>query len=411
MPQVQTMLKPAASAVHRSKTRFRVLVAGRRFGKSRLAETELVEQALTLPGSRSIYMAPTRVQAKQILWTGLKERLPGTWIRSKNETSLTITLINGSVIQLAGADYADALRGISAHFICVDEFCFVNDLENQMAALRPMLSTTRGRMLLISTPAGGGSYSHDLFEKAKGDDAHDWEAWQFTSVDGGWIPPEEVDSQKATMDAALFRQEYFASFESLIGACYPEFGDANISLQEDDGGDLVVGMDFNVTPFCAIVIRVREGRADVINEITLHQSDTRKMSEKLLQLYPNRKITVAPDPTGSRTQTSSLGLSDHAILRQHGLIVKTPKSPWRIVDKVNVCRQFIRNGRGERNLQIDPSCKHLIRSLRNLEFKEGKSVPDPQSEFGHACDSLGYSLLALRHGLIPYSVGQGMRFS
>ena len=405
MPVVSNQLKPAAAAVHRSKCRFRVLVAGRRFGKSRLAETELVEVALTKPGSRSVYMAPSRVQAKQILWQGLKERVPGEWIRNKNETALTLTLINGSVIQLAGADYSDSLRGISADFICVDEFCFVNDLENQMAALRPMLATTRGRMLLISTPAGGGNYAHELFERAGTEEAWDWERHVFTSVDGGWIPEEEVESQRATMDAALFRQEYFASFESMVGACYPEFSDLNISPQADDGGKLVLGMDFNISPYCAVVARIRNGGIAVIDEIELHQADTRIMSEEILSRYPGRSISVCPDPTGSRKQTSSLGLSDHAILKQHGLIVVSPKAPWRITDKLNSVRRFIRDGYGNRPLQVDPKCRQLIRSMKNLEFAEGTSAPDKKAGFDHFPDSLGYLCLALKHGLLPYQIG------
>lgn len=406
MPVVQTLLKPAAAAVHRSQSRFRVLVAGRRFGKSRLAETELVEMALTKPGSRSVYMAPSRVQAKQILWQGLKERLPPDWIQSKNETALTITLINGSIIQLAGADYSDALRGISAHLIVVDEFCFVNDLENQMAALRPMLSTTRGKMLLISTPAGGGSTAHEIYERAKSPEAVDWQAFTYTSVDGGWIPPEEVESQRATMDSALFRQEYFASFESLVGACYPEFSMAlNVSAQADDGGPLTVGLDFNISPFAAVIIRVRNGGVHVIDEIELHNADTRQMSEELLRRYPGRDIIVCPDPTGSRRQTSSMGLSDHAILKQHGLRVASPKAPWRITDKLNVVRRFIRDGNNHRALQVDPRCKQLIRSMRNLEFAEGTSAPDKKAGWDHFPDSLGYACLALHHGLLPYRIG------
>ena len=409
MPVVQTQLKPAAAEVHRSKSRFRVLIAGRRFGKSRLAESELVEQALTTPGSRSVYLAPTRVQAKQIIWQGLKERVPPAWIRTKNETALTMTLINGSVIQLAGADYSDSLRGISAHLIVVDEFCFVQDLENQMAALRPMLSTTKGKMLLISTPAGGGSFSHELYERAKTAEASDWEAFTYTSVDGGWIPESEVESQKATMDAALFRQEYYASFESLIGACFPEFCDANVSLQSDDGGPLTIGMDFNVSPFCAVVIRVRDNGVHVIDEIELHQADTRMMSEEILRRYPGREIIICPDPTGKRKQTSSLGLSDHAILRQHGFKVKAPNAPWRVTDKLNSVRRYIRDADGRRLLQVDPRCRRLIRSMRSLEFKAGTSHPDQASDHSHSPDSLGYACLALRHGLLPWSIGRGPR--
>jgi len=82
-----------------------------------------------------------------------------------------------------------------------------------MAALRRMLITTRGRMLLISSPAGGGSYSHELYERAWTEEASGLERFTFIRVDGGWIPPSEVESNRAT----LFWQEYYASFESLVG--------------------------------------------------------------------------------------------------------------------------------------------------------------------------------------------------
>lgn len=407
MPAVQTLLKPAAAAVKRCDARFRVLVAGRRFGKSRLSEVELLEQALKKPGSRSVYMAPSRVQAKQILWAGLKERVPASWIRAKNETALTLTLNNGSIIQLAGADYSDSLRGISADLIVLDEYCFIQDLENQMAALRPMLSTTKGRMLLISTPAGGGTYSQELFERAKSADNPGWQAFQFTSVDGGWIPESEVEAQRATMDELLFKQEYYAGFMSLLGACYPQFSTTlNVSPQTDDGGPLVVGMDFNVSPFCAVVLRVRGNTVAVIDEIELHQADTAQMAKELLRRFGQREITVCPDPTGSRKQTSSLGLSDHAILKQHGLKVKAPRAPWRVTDKLAVTRFYICSADGHRALQIDPRCKQLIRSLKSLEFdKNGKNAPDKSHGHDHFPDSLGYSLLALKHGLLPYSIG------
>lgn len=404
---MQTMLKPAAAAVKRSEARFRVLVAGRRFGKSRLSETELLEMALRKPRSRSVYMAPSRVQAKQILWAGLKERVPTEWIRAKNETALTLTLINGSVIQLAGADYSDSLRGISADLIVLDEYCFIADLETQMAALRPMLSTTQGRMLLISTPAGGGTYSQELFERAKTPEVHDWEAFQFTSVDGGWIPASEVEAQRATMDETLFKQEYFAGFMSHLGACYPDFStQLNVSRQDDDGGPVLVGLDFNVSPFCAVVLRVRDNTVAVIDEIELHRADTAQMAQELLRRYGGREITVCPDPTGRRVQTSSLGLSDHAILKQAGLKVKAPKAPWRVTDKLAVTRFYIKAANGHRALQIDPRCKQLIRCLKSLEFdRNGANAPDKRSGFDHFPDSLGYSLLALKHGLLPYSVG------
>ena len=167
--------------------------------------------------------------------------------------------------------------------------------------------------------------------------------------------------------------------------------------------------DFNINPFIAVVMRVRHDCVHVIDEIELHQSDTRLMCEEIQRRYPSRDVLVCPDPTGKRKQTSSLGLSDHAIIKRYGFKVKAPKAAWAVNDKVNCTRQFIRDARGDRKLQIDPSCKRLIKSMRNLQFQPGTSHPDQKSQWSHACDSLSYALLACKHGLTPWAIGRGPR--
>ena len=76
--------------VFKSKTRFRVLVAGRRFGKSYLSCIELLRAAINRPGEVYFYCAPTYRMAKDIAWKTLKSLVPQPWVRSKNESDLKI---------------------------------------------------------------------------------------------------------------------------------------------------------------------------------------------------------------------------------------------------------------------------------------------------------------------------------
>ena len=87
----------------------------------------------------------------------------------------------------------------------------------------------------------------------------------------------------------------------------------------------------------------------------------------------------------------------------------SPKAPWRIQDKVNSTRLLILDANGRRRLQVDPSCKRLIRSLRSLEFKPGMVVPDPNSDHSHMVDALGNGALALSKGLTPWEIGEGLQ--
>ena len=96
-------LKRPQAKVFRSKARFRVLVAGRRFGKTFLSQVELC-QAAWGKGRVAWYIAPTYKQAKRIVWKPLKELTRPYWASKPNESDLRIELITGGTIALRGAD-------------------------------------------------------------------------------------------------------------------------------------------------------------------------------------------------------------------------------------------------------------------------------------------------------------------
>ena len=404
---VQTLeLKSAAAEILRSPAKVKVVNSGRRFGKTRMALTWLLEGALETPGTRMWFLAPTRLQAKQIAWSDLKEIVPKSWLDHVRESTLTLEFRNGSKITLAGADYADSLRGQRAHLLLLDEFAYIQGLQQMWeAALLPMLGTTDGRVIFCSTPAGGGNFRAELWERAKSTPG--WERWSFQSVDGGWINQAFVDEAKATMDPSLFRQEFEASIESLLGAIYPDFSRASHVRDSrfDPEEKLLLGVDFNRNPMCACIAQLQGEELVILREFVMVDADTRMLALEVRKAFPRQEIICFPDPTGSRSQTSSLGLSDHAILRQHGFKVKAPKAPWAIRDKYAAVRLFLRDAHNRRRLKIDPCSKRLIRSISSLEYAPGKSVDDPKSDHGHMTDALGYLCLGIAKGLLPWSVG------
>ena len=85
-------------------TRFRVVVAGRRFGKTFLSLREIA-RAARWPDQAVWYIAPTRQQAKGIAWEPLKQKLTAlNWVAKINESELTIRLINGSEISIKSSE-------------------------------------------------------------------------------------------------------------------------------------------------------------------------------------------------------------------------------------------------------------------------------------------------------------------
>ena len=143
-------LRWAQGEVFNCDKRFRVLVAGRRFGKSYLSCIELLKGAIAKPGETFFYCAPTYRMAKDIAWKALKKLVPKVWIESKNETDLRLDLVNGSSIELKGTENAMPLRGRSLSGVVLDEAAFMSS-EVWFEVIRPALADKQGWALFIST--------------------------------------------------------------------------------------------------------------------------------------------------------------------------------------------------------------------------------------------------------------------
>lgn len=202
-------------AIRDSQARFKVVVAGRRFGKTIFAINELIRMALENPNSLNWYIGPTYRQAKDIAWKMLFQNLPIELISSKNEVELSIELIQGATIALKGADNPEGLKGVGLNYAVLDEYGEMKE-EVWDEAIRPMLIDSKGSAIFIGTPVG---YNHfwKLYQKDKDDT--DYKSFHFKTVDNLAIDgiAEEVEKARIEMDPIKFSQEIEANFEALVG--------------------------------------------------------------------------------------------------------------------------------------------------------------------------------------------------
>ncbi len=198
--------------VFQSKKRFKVVAAGRRCGKSRLAAVTLLIEALNCPeGSAVMYVAPTLGQARTIMWDLLLD-LGRPVVKSSHVNNLELTLVNGRKILVRGADNPDSLRGVSLTYLVMDEVAFIKQ-EVWEKILRAALSDKKGRAMFISTPSGR-NWFYDIFNLGQDGEDDEWAAWHFTTKDNETIDPKEVDQAKKTLSSFAFKQEYEASFDN-----------------------------------------------------------------------------------------------------------------------------------------------------------------------------------------------------
>jgi phage terminase large subunit-like protein len=242
MADIKVALHDAQMEIFKSPARFKVVSAGRRFGKSRLAAWVLLIKALQSKSKDVFYVGPTFQQSKDIMWSMLKE-LGQDVIKAAHENTAVLTLVNDRKIYLKGSDRPDTLRGVGLEYVVLDEYASMKPEVWEMI-LRPTLADVKGGAMFIGTPAGKNHF-YKLYIEAQEED--DWQAFQFTSTDNPLLDPKEIAAAKSTMSTQAFRQEFEATFESFTGGIFKEewikYVDNEADFKEGTIGHYVVAVD------------------------------------------------------------------------------------------------------------------------------------------------------------------------
>ena len=240
---------PKQREVHEDETRFKVVVAGRRGGKTKLAVNELIKRALTCVHIRGKiiplfwYVSPTFKQSEAIAWKSLLDLLPPETIKSKRHQKLQIELNNGAMIECKGAtDDPASLKGVGLQYIILDEYGNMNeDVWDDI--FRPMLLDTGGGALFIGTPEPDGSpHFHDLYLKGTMG-VPDYKSWLFFTADNPYIPKGEIEKARREMPPDIFKREFEADFSVTSGLIYDNFKHPThvVPHYEPSVSDFIVG--------------------------------------------------------------------------------------------------------------------------------------------------------------------------
>ncbi len=406
-------LSEAQSEVYGSPARFRVLVAGRRFGKTQLAFIEILRATWQSPARTAWYVAPSYRQAKRIAWKRLKTLVDGLPGVRAYETELTVQFANNSTISLRGADNYDGLRGNGLDFVVLDEFASMKP-EVWTEVLRPALADRQGRALFIGTPQGH-NHLYDRFQFARENAGSEWAAFQFTTLDGGFVTAHELAGAAHELDERLFRQEFEASFETTaLGRAYHTFArQENVARREfRPNAKLVWSLDFNVHPMCSVIAQADGDTVYVLDELVLEDANTLLACEHFWnrigpwrQTHGTLQLDIFGDASGHQRRTCGTA-TDWTLIRdffaqRNGQVLASIKACTAnpgVRDRINVVNSRLLNAAGDRHLFIHPNCTELIRDLERVCWRADERG-QPTSELDksdrkrtHMSDALGYYL-------------------
>lgn len=348
MADLNFSLLPWQQEVFKDTTRFKVVAAGRRCGKSRMAAVTLLIEGLKCPqGSAVLYVSPTMGQSRQIIWDLLLD-LGRDIITNSHVNNLDITLINGARIYVRGADRPDTLRGVSLTYAVLDEVADIKP-EAWEQVIRASLSDKKGRALFIGTPKGR-NWFYDTFKLGESGGDSDWKSWHFTTQDNPLIDPTEIESAKKTLSTFAFKQEYMASFSNAGSDIFkedwikygvePEHGSYFISIDlagfeevAKQAGNAKKRLDESA--IC--VVKATEDGKWFVKEIIHGRWDIRETASKILMAIRDYRPTSVGIERGALKNAVLPYLSDlmrknnvyaHIVDLTHGNRKKTDRVIW-----------------------------------------------------------------------------------
>lgn len=389
-------LHEAQWQVFNDASRFTVVVAGRRFGKTVLALVKIIAIALSKKKSHVWYIAPTYKQAEMIAWKMLKDMIPREAITATNEVKLSVSLINGSEICLKGAENEDSLRGVGLDFVVLDEYAQMKpNVWDEI--IRPMLTDRKGKALFIGTPQGK-NILHDLYQKGvSGEDG--WASYRFKTIDNPFIDETEVEAAKKQLPEVIYRQEYEASFEHYAGLCYPMFAiERHVinPIELEPYWRTFRSIDYGyINPFACLWFAVsHDGITYVIDE---HYEAGKGLGSHAEALKRRKWVAdytyIDPSANAHSREKNGIPYSVVMELNDLGILCIPASKSDRNVGISRVGELFNAD-----KIKIFKNCVNLIRELQDYRWKDATDLSvnapeEPVKRNDHACDALRYFIM------------------
>ena len=303
----------AQKEIHASPARFRVVDAGRRFGKTRLGVMECLEVASK--GKRAWWVAPS-FPISQVGWRPLKRlagRIPGADVRL---SEMSVVLPSGGEVRVRSADNPDSLRGEGLDFVVLDECAFMKP-EAWSEALRPALSDKQGRALFISTPRGR-NWFWELYQRGlRGEDGY--QSFRYPTAANPHIPATEIDAAKRELPELIFRQEYLAEFIDDSGGVFRRVQEAaRVERIENPipGRTYTAGVDVASAIDYTVVCIMDSGSKELVHMDRFNRVDYNVLEDRLAALYHRFKLSNMTIEVNSIGQ----GVIDHLAGRGMSII-------------------------------------------------------------------------------------------
>lgn len=373
--------------------RYRVINAGRRFGKSTLIAWEMFAMAVANENARIPYYAPTRDDARDIMWRPLKEICGPLIVGEPNESRLELNVRNRfggtSLIILYGWEAVQERGkgvGVKNNHIFLDEVSkYTNFSYGWEEILSPTLLDLKGGATFISTPNGFNHFYDLSLMEGKNSD---WKYFHYTSYDNPFLDMEEIDKKKAEITEDRFAQEYLGEFRKKEGLVYKEFNrKAHVVSEVPENLEVLYklgGLDWGHTHPCAVITIKKDydGNYWITDEFYKQGLTEEDIIDYTVSAQFNK---VYPDPENA---------SGIAGLKRRGVNVKEVKKvSGSVVSGINKVREMLKQNR----IRVLAKCVNVIQEFESYSYPDDKdklSNEKPLKEGDDAMDAIRYVIMS-----------------
>lgn len=273
--------------MHNDPSRFKVLSAGRRWGKTRLGVNECVDVAAK--GKRAWWVSPS-YKTSEVGWRPLRQlarKIPGAEIRLADRQ---VNFPGGGFVAVRSADNPDSLRGEGLDFVVMDECAFMQK-EAWTEAMRPALSDRQGKALFISTPKGQ-NWFWEVYQNGLRNEPG-WASFTYPTVNNPYIEPSEVDAARRDLPEIIYRQEYLAEFINSDGGVFRRVQEAATlwETEPDNKRTYIAGVDVASSVDFTVVSIIDTESKDMVYMDRFNRVDYPVLIDRLAAIHDRWHLT------------------------------------------------------------------------------------------------------------------------
>ena len=385
------------------------LVAGYGSGKSYIMARKSVLLMLANPGFDGAMLEPTYSLITEILLPEMHKALKEfgiDYIYKSGESIFYCQVFDKEIgeyvetrIILKSIENYERLIGLNLAWIAADEIDTARADLGYKAYIKLLGRLRVGNIkqfCLYSTPEGFKT----LYKIFVEEDDEDKRLIRAKSTDNPYLPLDFIETMKAQYSEELISAYINGEFTNLAsGSVYPSYDrqQNDTGYVDDKLSDLVIGMDFNIQHMAAVVGVYKDRVLKIFDEFYDYY-DTPSLIEAIKARYPNRKVIVYPDASGSSRGATGGDTTNHTLLRAAGFAIRTNEANPRILDRVNTVNAALKNSLDETRLFVSTSgCPELVKALEQDAYDPKTHLPAKGAKDMHINDGCGY----LCCGLLP----------